>query len=142
MAFWNTFIRSRQSPNDADALLGAVHYQLTQLLNAEAPMREVSSAFPQAQGSLLCFGLESNQSVSSQIDQDQFSRALERLITAFEPRLSDVSVVVQESDGETNAILFSIMAKVDTPNGPHLFLFDSNLNLSTQQTTMEGQEIV
>lgn len=152
MMFWKTFVKkpnpkttgSVGSPNAnaGDELLDAIHYQLTALLNSEAPMRLVSNSFPETQRSLYCFGLDNSQSLSSQVDQDQFSRSLERMIKAFEPRLSEVSVFVQEGDKSKNAICFSIMAKVETVNGEHVFLFDSNISLSSQSTTMEGQEIV
>ncbi|WP_228481309.1 type VI secretion system baseplate subunit TssE [Vibrio fluminensis] len=140
--FWKTFINKQTISGDGDDLLESIHYQLTTLLNSEAPMRAVPNAFPEVQNSLYCFGLDNSQSLSSQIDQDQFSRSLERMIKAFEPRLSDVSVFVQEGDSTKNAICFSIMAKVETKKGEHVFLFDSNLNLSNQLATMEGQEVV
>lgn len=152
MMFWKTFVKKANTTSNAnhyshnekggDDLLDAIHYQLTTLLNSEAPMRLVSSSYPEVQQSLYCFGLDNSQSLSSQIDHDQFSRALERMIKAFEPRLSEVSVFVQESDQSKNAVCFSIMAKVETPKGEHVFLFDSNISLSNQSATMEGQEIV
>ncbi|MGR5095687.1 type VI secretion system baseplate subunit TssE [Vibrio maritimus] len=152
MMFWKTFVKQTGSNRTAsgninseksgDDLLDAIHYQLTTLLNSEAPMRLVSNSFPEVQRSLYCFGLDNSQSLSSQIDHDQFSRALERMIKAFEPRLSEVSVFVQESDQSKNAVCFSIMAKIETAKGEHVFLFDSNISLSNQSATMEGQEIV
>lgn len=147
MMFWKTFVKKPKAANasvetGSDDLLEAIRYQLTTLLNSEAPMRLVSNAFPQVQHSLYCFGLDNSQSLSSQVDHDQFSRALERMVQAFEPRLSEVSVFVQENDHSKNAVCFSIMAKVETPKGEHVFLFDSNISLSNQLATMEGQEIV
>ncbi|WP_114764644.1 type VI secretion system baseplate subunit TssE [Vibrio rhodolitus] len=142
MTFWKTFVSNRESNSGGDALLDSIHYQLTTLLNSEAPMRVVPNAFPQVQNSLFCFGLNNAQSLSSQVDHDQFARALEKMIKSFEPRLSDVSVFVQESDPSKNAVCFSIMAKVETAKGEHVFLFDSNINLSNQLATMGGQEVV
>ncbi|MGR5284120.1 type VI secretion system baseplate subunit TssE [Vibrio maritimus] len=152
MMFWKTFVKKggtyvdstehSRNKKHGDDLLDAIHYQLTTLLNSEAPMRLISSSYPEVQRSLYCFGLDNSQSLSSQIDHDQFSRALERMIKAFEPRLSEVSVFVQEGDQSKNAVCFSIMAKVETAKGEHVFLFDSNISLSNQSATMEGQEIV
>jgi type VI secretion system protein ImpF len=142
MSFWKTFVKKSKSTSERDDLLDSIHYQLTTLLNSEAPMRLIPSVYTETQRSIYCFGLDNSQSQSSQVEQDQFSRALERLIRSFEPRLSDVSVFVQEGDQTKNAICFSIMAKVDTPAGEHVFLFDSNISLSNQQATMEGQEVV
>jgi len=142
MSFWKTFVKKSNTSSDRDDLLESIHYQLTTLLNSEAPMRLIPSVYSETQKSIYCFGLDNSQSQSSQIEKDQFSRALERLIQSFEPRLSEVSVFVQEGDQTKNAICFSIMAKVNTLAGEHVFLFDSNLSLSNQQATMEGQEVV
>ncbi|GAL15257.1 hypothetical protein JCM19233_6275 [Vibrio astriarenae] len=58
------------------------------------------------QRSLLGIGLDNSQSLSSQIDNDQFSRSIEKMIKAFEPRLADVSVYVQESAPQKTSFVF------------------------------------
>lgn len=106
MIFWQTFVNRSENKPYSDELLSSIHYQLTTLLNSEAPMRRIPDSFPQVQRSLLGIGLDNSQSLSSQIDNDQFSRSIEKMIKAFEPRLADVSVYVQESAPQKKRRLF------------------------------------
>ena len=140
MSFWGTFI-AKQNGNEDD-LLESIRYQLTVLLNSEAPMRVLPKQYKEVQLSNFSFGLDAAYSVSSQVNKEQFSRSLEKWVRAFEPRLSEVSVFVKESDPSKNVMKFSLMAKVDVQNGEHVFLFDSSISLSSQSAKMEGQEVV
>lgn len=140
MSFWGTFI-AKQNGNEDD-LLESIRYQLTVLLNSEAPMRVLPKQYKEVQLSNFSFGLDAAYSVSSQVNKEQFSRSLEKWVRAFEPRLSEVSVFVKESDPSKNIMKFSLMAKVDVKNGEHVFLFDSSISLSSQSAKMEGQEVV
>lgn len=140
MSFWGTFI-AKQNGNE-DNLLESIRYQLTVLLNSEAPMRVLPKQYKEVQLSNFSFGLDAAYSVSSQVNKEQFSRSLEKWVRAFEPRLSEVSVFVKESDPSKNIMKFSLMAKVDVQNGEHVFLFDSSISLSSQSAKMEGQEVV
>ena len=141
MSFWSTFIDQRETTSDDD-LLESVRYQLTALLNSEAPMRTLPKPFTEVQLSNFSFGLDTAYSVSSQVNKEQFSRSLEKWVRAFEPRLSEVSVFVNETDPSKNVMSFSLMAKVETSSGNHVFLFDSDISLSSQTAKMEGQEVV
>ena len=140
MSFWGTFI-AKQNGNEDD-LLESIRYQFTVLLNSEAPMRVLPKQYKEVQLSNFSFGLDAAYSVSSQVNKEQFSRSLEKWVRAFEPRLSEVSVFVKESDPSKNVMKFSLMAKVDVQNGEHVFLFDSSISLSSQSAKMEGQEVV
>lgn len=140
MIFWKTFLRDEQ--NRGDDVLESIRYQLSTLLNSEAPMISFSKGFKEVESSNARFGLDSSYSISSQMNKDQFARSVETWVKSFEPRLSDVSVFVEESDPRKNVICFSLMAKVKTGNGNHVFLFDSNISLSDQVAKLEGQEVV
>ncbi|PSW21400.1 type VI secretion system baseplate subunit TssE [Photobacterium sanctipauli] len=147
MSFWGTFIAQRDTESGRvissdEALLESIRYQLTALLNSEAPMRTLPKQFKEVQLSNFCFGLDAAYSVSSQVNKDQFSRSLEKWVSTFEPRLSEVSVVVNETDPSKNVMKFSLMARVNVRNGEHVFLFDSSISLSSQTAKMEGQEVV
>ncbi|WP_191601247.1 type VI secretion system baseplate subunit TssE [Marinomonas algicola] len=140
MIFWNAFLRDEQSRGDD--VLESIRYQLSTLLNSEAPMMTFAKGFKEVEASNIRFGLDSSYSISSQMDKDQFARSVESWVRSFEPRLSEVSVFVEESDPLKNVICFSLMAKVKTANGNHVFLFDSNISLSDQVANLEGQEVV
>ncbi|GAL33778.1 hypothetical protein JCM19240_2474 [Vibrio maritimus] len=121
MMFWKTFVKkggtlgesTEQSRNKkhGDDLLDAIHYQLTTLLNSEAPMRLVSSSYPEVQRSLYCFGLDNSQSLSSQIDHDQFSRALERMIKAFEPDCLRLVCLYKKVTSQKTQCVFQLWQK-------------------------------
>ncbi|MCZ2720861.1 type VI secretion system baseplate subunit TssE [Marinomonas sp. 15G1-11] len=140
MIFWKAFLKSDQ--NKGDEILESIRYQLSTLLNSEAPMIGFSKGFREVDASNMRFGLDSSYSISSQMDKDQFARSIESWVRSFEPRLNDVSVFMEESDPRKNVICFSLMAKVKTENGNHVFLFDSNISLSDQVANLEGQEVV
>ncbi|MFV0488719.1 MAG: type VI secretion system baseplate subunit TssE [Vibrio fluvialis] len=140
MSFWRTFLDKSGSSNHE--LLDSVRYQLTALLNSEAPMMALPKGFSAVEASNFCFGLDCAHSISSQINKDQFARSMEKWVRTFEPRLSEASVFVEESQPGKNVMRFSLMAKVKTANGEHVFLFDSNISLSSQTARMEGQEVV
>ncbi len=140
MIFWKTFLRDEASVGED--YLESIRFQLSTLLNSEAPMISFSKGFKEVEASNMRFGLDSGYSISSQMNKDQFSRSVESWVRSFEPRLSDVSVFIEESDPGKNVICFSLMAKVKTANGNHVFLFDSNISLSDQVAKLEGQEVV
>lgn len=142
MSFWNAFLNKEQSMDRSDELVRSVEYQLSALFGSEAPLTPVSHRFKQVRQSNFCYGLESIQSISSQMNQDEFTRYVRKLVQAFEPRLSQVSVEVFERDETRNRINFSLTAQLNTRQGTRIVEFDSNISLADQGTEIEGQDIV
>lgn len=141
MIFWKTFLQA-EGVSHHDETLEAIRYQLTVLLNSEAPMLSLPKNLKQVEKSTVRFGLDSIYSISSQMDNDQFSRSMEGWIRDFEPRLSDVHVDIEEIETHKNIISFSLMARVSTETGNHALMFDSNICLANQTVSLEGQEVV
>ncbi|MBY4677081.1 type VI secretion system baseplate subunit TssE [Marinobacterium arenosum] len=142
MVFWNTFLAEAPVADEHEALVASVRYQLSRLLESEAPLTTLPAKLAQVERSNMRFGLDCLQSISSQMDKDQFARQLESWIKSFEPRLVDVSVEVYERDETNNAINFSLLARLKTDRGLHALVFDSNMNLADQKVDMEGQDLV
>jgi len=142
MVFWKTFLAREPVGNGHEALVAAVRYQLTRLLESEAPLTLLPPRLAQVERSNMRFGLDCLQSISSQMDRDRFARQLEGWIKSFEPRLSDVRVEVYERDEANNAINFSLVARLKTERGTHALVFDSNMSLIDQKVDMEGQDLV
>ncbi len=142
MSFWNAFLNKEQGTERSDELVRSVEYQLCALFGSEAPLMPVSHRFKQVRQSNFCYGLESIQSISSQMDKDEFTRYVRKLVQAFEPRLSQVSVEVFERDETRNRINFSLTAQLNTHQGTRIVEFDSNISLADQGTEIEGQDIV
>lgn len=142
MIFWKTFLAEQDKEDDVDSLIAAVEYQLTQLLSSEAPLMEISSRFKEVDASNLRFGLDNLQSISSQMNRDEFAGQVEKWVKAFEPRLAEVSVEVYERDEQRNRINFSLVARLKTQTGSRALMFDSNINLADQKVEVEGQDLV
>ncbi|UJF17204.1 type VI secretion system baseplate subunit TssE [Vibrio sp. SS-MA-C1-2] len=140
MNFGQVFL-NRQGQQKQETL-ESIRYQLTVLLNSEAPMVTIPTHYTETLLSNFCFGLDNLHTISSQIDHQLFARSIERLVMKFESRLSSVSVLVKESDGVSNLLVFSLMANVIVDGQEHTFLFDSNISLSNHLAKIEGQEIV
>ena len=142
MVFWQTFLAREPVGNEHEALVASVRYQLTRLLESEAPLTQLPAKLTQVERSNMRFGLDCLQSVSSQMDKDKFARRLESWIKAFEPRLSEVRVEVYERGEASNTINFSLLARLKTERGSHALVFDSHMNLSDHRVDMEGQDLV
>lgn len=142
MSFWNAFLNKKHCTDNTDELIQSVEYQLCALFSSEAPLTPISHRFIQARQSNHCYGLESIQSISSQMHQDEFTRYIRKLVHAFEPRLTQVNVEVFERDEKNNRINFSLTAQLNTQMGTRIVEFDSNINLADQGTEIEGQDIV
>lgn len=142
MIFWQAFLADKPSRDQEEALVASVEYQLERLLNSEAPLMSLDSRYKEVEASNLRFGLDSLQTISSQMDNDQFARKLENWVKAFEPRLSDVSVEVHERDEHKNRVSFSLLARLVTDRGTHALMFDSSIDVAGQKVAMEGQQIV
>lgn len=142
MVFWQTFLARAPVGNEHEALVESVRYQLSRLLESEAPLTRLPAKLTQVERSNMRFGLDCLQSIGSQMDKDKFARQLESWIKAFEPRLSDVRVEVYERDESNNAINFSLLARLKTERGLHALVFDSHLSLTDLKVDMEGQDLV
>lgn len=142
MSFWNAFLNHDKTMDSADELVRSVEYQLAALFGSEAPLTSVSHRFKEVRHSNYCYGLESIHSISSQMNRDEFTRYVRKLIQGFEPRLSDVSIEVFERDEMKNRINFSLTARLKTRQGIRVVEFDSDIRLADQTTQVEGQDIV
>ena len=142
MAFWKTFLAARVPDNAHEALVSAVEYQLSCLLNSEAPLMSLPAKLQEVEKSNLRFGLDNLHSISSLMDKEAFSRQVEKWVMAFEPRLSAVTVEVYQRDAQRNRISFSLLAQLKTERGLHTLTFDSSINLTDQRVEIEGQDLV
>ncbi|WP_027858906.1 type VI secretion system baseplate subunit TssE [Marinobacterium jannaschii] len=142
MVFWQAFLAEKHYGDPQDALVASVQYQLTRLLNSEAPLMKLPPQLQQVEGSNLRFGLDSLQTISSQMNNEQFARQLEDWVKAFEPRLAAVQVEVHAREEHKNRVSFSLLARLKTERGSHALVFDSSISLAGQKVEMEGQEIV
>ncbi|MEH6651224.1 MAG: type VI secretion system baseplate subunit TssE [Motiliproteus sp.] len=142
MLFWKTFLAGERYDDDHSALVASVQYQLTRLLESEAPLVDLPPKLGQVEHSNMRFGLDCLQSIRSQQDPQQLTHRIEEWIKAFEPRLSSVTVELFEPEEQSNALHFSLLANLTTAQGTRTLEFDSKINRADQKLDIKGQEFV
>jgi type VI secretion system protein ImpF len=121
-------------------LIQAVRRDLEHLLNTrQALLEDLPAAFPEAQRSLLTYGLPDLTALSLQDPHDRthIRRALEQAITLGEPRLLRVRVTL-ETPGQPDQVLhFRIEAFLRVEPAPEPVTFDALLR-TNQEYVVQG----
>jgi type VI secretion system protein ImpF len=117
----------------------AVKRDLEWLLNTKATL-DLTDATPPLVASLLNFGLPdfTHSSLSSGPDQARLRAAVEAAIRRFEPRLTDVAVVLVEGQQSERALRFRIDALLKIDPAPEPVSFDSVLQLQNKAFRVQG----
>jgi len=120
---------------DLENFKAAVRRDLEALLNTRHEALSDLSAFPEAQRSLITYGLPDFTALSGQNEQDQLRmrQAIERAVRQFEPRLQNVTVTITALEGFRHQIGFRVDAMLRVDPVPAPVTFDAVLQLSTQQ---------
>ncbi len=144
MIFWRAFLSKKNYDDPREELIESVRYHLVRLLESEAPLVSLSPKLVECEKSSFRFGIENIQSISSQMDMEQFSSQIENWVKVFEPRLSEVITEVFERDDESNSIDFSLTVRLNddriTNEKERELAFDSRISLAHQQISMEEQD--
>ena len=144
MIFWRAFLAKKTYDDPRQELIESVRYHLTRLLETEAPLVALSPKLVECETSSFRFGIENIQTISSQMDKDQFANQVENWIKTFEPRLSDVVTEVFERNDDSNAIDFSLSVRLNDERieneKERELSFESRLSLAHQQISMEEQD--
>lgn len=117
-----------------DQLKDAVVRDLEALLNARCGLqRDALSRHPQAQNSILSFGMLdfSSMSLANTDERDAICRAIETAIRSHEPRLKNARVnLAEEADGKR--LMFNIHALLVANPAREPVNFNATLHPSTQ----------
>jgi type VI secretion system protein ImpF len=124
-------------------LRAAVRRDLEVLLNTRVELPETPPApFPEAEGSLLSFGLPDFTPIdlSNADHQKGVEEAIEAAIRRFEPRLRDVRVTVDANEAAARRRLhFRIDAQLRVEPRPEPAEFDAVLELTSRQYAVRGR---
>jgi type VI secretion system protein ImpF len=123
-------------------LRNSVRRDLEWLLNTRRISEPASDDFPEVQASVYHFGLPDITSLSrdSSDTPELLRRRIEACIRLFEPRLSNVQVVVRESDSnEGQRMHFSIQALLEMEPNPERVLFDTVLETGSGAFSVTGE---
>ena len=122
-----------------EQMIGAVRRDLEDLLNTRRAIVELPAEFPALQKSPIGFGIPDFGSLATATAQQQESigRMIEETINRFEPRLSDVHVLLVEESrgGRQMNVRFQIEARLSIEPYPDIS-FETIVELTTGCTSI------
>ncbi len=103
------------------------------LLNTRQPPIPGITTYAKASTSVIHYGLvdTSSLSLSSSTDHRKLQQAVHECIAAFEPRLTDVNVVIDSEAGQRRQVRFHIEAQIRLDPAPEEISFDTVLDLTS-----------
>jgi type VI secretion system protein ImpF len=113
---------------------------LSALLNTRRAEQDFDSAYEEASNSLLSFGITdfTSYNLKSGVEQDQVRRSIERAIRLFEPRLSRVSVSIDEPDPLRPVLQFHIEAMLRVGSDAESVVFGVSLHRESRRMSVSG----
>src|SRR5262245_7967815 len=120
---------SRATPSrswgDFHQLRASLCQDLSDLLNTRRSEDDWDSNYPEAANSLLTYGIPDFTSYNLQnaVEQERVRRSIERAIRRFEPRLTRVTVVLEETDPLRPTLRFQISAVLKMEPSSEAVLF-------------------
>ncbi len=113
---------------------------LASLLNTRRAEEPVDPAYEHARNSLLSFGVAdfTSYNLMNGIEQELVRRSIERAIRQFEPRLSNVTVVMEQVDSVRPVLRFQIDAVLTLQPASETLLFDVTLHRDSRRIAVSG----
>jgi len=122
-------------------LKDSVRRDLEWLLNARRTPAEPPTTAKELWRSVYCYGLPDSTGLAlrSSEERSRLARAVEAAISAFEPRLVNVSVIIPPAPAAAKVVHFQIEAMLRTEPAPERVYFDSTLELTSGEYEVEGE---
>jgi type VI secretion system protein ImpF len=123
-------------------LKGSVARDLEAMLNTrQETLEELPPEFTELNQALLAYGLPDFTSLNlrDRRDRNRILRVLERAISAFEPRLKNVRVVLENPRENDRALRFRVEAVLQVKPAAEPVSFDAVLRLNTQEYVVQGR---
>ena len=113
---------------------------LSALLNTRRAEQDFDPAYEEATNSLLSFGITdfTSYNLKSGVEQEQVRRSIERAIRQFEPRLTRVSVSIEEPDPLRPVLQFQIDALLRIGPADEPVVFDVALHRESRRIAVSG----
>ena len=110
------------------------------LLNTRRAKEDFDPAFTESTNSLLTFGVAdfSSFSLKNFPEQERLRRSVERAVREFEPRLTRVTVKIDEPDPLKATLRFQISAQLRVDFGGEEVLFDASLRRDSHRFAVTG----
>jgi type VI secretion system protein ImpF len=119
----------------------SIKRDLEWLLNTRRTADDISPDLKEVSNSLAAYGLPdfTTANIKSPADQNRLRRALETAISAFEPRLEDVTVTIDPMRDLDRVMRFRIDARLRVEPAPEPVTFDTFLQLGSGQYSVQGE---
>lgn len=127
--------------SDTDRQLRAyLLHDLTDLLNTHRAEDVVDPVYEEASKSILNFGLSdfTSSNLNSTLDQERVRQSIERAVRAFEPRLSNVSVALEQPEPLHPALQLRIEAVLRAEDSSLPVLFEATIHRATRRISFTG----
>ena len=134
-------LTERQAPSSSWAEVKAsLCEDLAALLNTRRAENDFDSSYEQAANSLLTFGVAdfTPYNLRNAVEQERVRHSIERAIRLFEPRLSRVTVTLDEPDPLKPVLRFQISALLRTEAPGQAVLFDVTLHRESRRVAVSG----
>jgi type VI secretion system protein ImpF len=121
----------------------SVSRDLEAMLNTrQEALDEIPAEFAEVSRSLLTYGLPdfTSYSLMGTHDRARIRRQLEETIAVFEPRLERVRVTLEPPREHDRALRFRVDAYLRVEPAPEPVVFDTVLQLHTQEYVVQGQD--
>ena len=121
-------------------LRDSVCRDLAALLNTRRAEQDFDPAFEETANSLLTFGISdfTSMNLTNGIEQETVRCSIERAIRKFEPRLSQVSVVLEEPDTANPILRLQIEALLRVGSWREPVSFDATLHRDSRRIAVSG----
>jgi type VI secretion system protein ImpF len=113
---------------------------LAALLNTRRAQEDFDPNYEQASASLLTYGIMdfTSYNLKNDVEQELVRRSIERSIRQFEPRLTRVTVIMDELDSLKSVLRFQVKALLRTQGNSEAVLFDVSLHRESRRIAVTG----
>ncbi len=135
---------SQEAPKSQSASLSelkqAVRRDLEWLLNTRCFTENVDDGLDEALHSVAFYGLPDFTAVSakSHIEQEKMKKAIETALDYFEPRFSNLNVIMEPISNVDRLLKFRIEATLEMEPNPEPVVFDTVLQLGSGNFAVNG----
>lgn len=115
---------------------------LSALLNTRRAEQDFDGSFEQSANSVLTFGVTdfTSYNLNSSIDQERARQSVERAIRQFEPRLTGVSVSLEQPEPLHPVLTLRVEAVMHPSYGSEPVTFEAALHRASRQIVFAGAQ--
>ncbi|MFD2178654.1 type VI secretion system baseplate subunit TssE [Veronia pacifica] len=128
--------------DDADAVRDAVIDNICALIASRAPLWGKDDDSLLAQNTIVSLGIRSTARSQSKANREVIRDDIQTLIRAFEPRLHDVDITMQDADEKHNQLRLRIAGVIHSSFGDESVVLDSRLDLASNKLDVRKSSLV